>query len=303
MADAIRREEPLAPLPTHQRESDPDRVALGEQLFRDPLLSSDYSISCASCHPLDRAGADNLPRSKGVGGATGTINAPTVFNASLNFVQFWDGRATTLKEQVRGPVHNPVEMNSNWDEIVARLQRREDYRARFARAYPQGISGETIADAIARFEETLLTPNAPFDRYLRGEAGALNPEQIEGYNRFKNLGCASCHQGANIGGNLFQRFGVMGDYFASRGTSTPSDLGRFNVTGRMEDRHVFKVPSLRNVALTAPYFHDGSVTQLDEAVEIMARYQLGRELSAEDKRLLVAFLSTLTGEYRGEPLK
>ena len=303
MADAIRRAEPISPLPTAPRGADPLRAALGERLFHDPVLSVDYTISCASCHPLDRAGADGLPTSRGVGGALGTVNAPTVFNAGLNFAQFWDGRAATLEEQVAGPIHNPVEMGSNWSLVVERLNKGDDYRSLFAEVYPQGINAETIADALAAFERSLLTPGARFDQYLRGKTDALSADEIEGYARFKRLGCSSCHQGVNVGGNLFQRFGVMGDYFADKGMSTPADLGRFNVTGRQEDRYVFRVPSLRNVALTAPYFHDGSVEKLDDAVEIMARYQLGRTLSKEDRRLLVAFLHTLSGSFRGAPLK
>ncbi|WP_234421575.1 cytochrome-c peroxidase [Parazoarcus communis] len=303
MADAIRRAEPISPLPTAPRGADPLRAALGERLFHDPVLSVDYTISCASCHPLDRAGADGLPTSRGVGGALGTVNAPTVFNAGLNFAQFWDGRAATLEEQVAGPLHNPVEMGSNWSLVVERLNKSDDYRSLFAEVYPQGINAETIADALAAFERSLLTPGARFDQYLRGKTDALSADEIEGYARFKRLGCSSCHQGVNVGGNLFQRFGVMGDYFADKGMSTPADLGRFNVTGRQEDRYVFRVPSLRNVALTAPYFHDGSVEKLDDAVEIMARYQLGRTLSKEDRRLLVAFLHTLSGSFRGAPLK
>lgn len=303
MAEAIHRREPLAPLPTEAPVLNASRVALGEKLFNDGILSKDGTVSCASCHPLERAGADNLPRSRGVGGALGTINAPSVFNASLNFSQFWDGRAATLEDQVSGPIHNPVEMASSWGEIIDRLQRRDDYREAFRQAYPEGINANSIADAIATFEKSLLTPNAPFDRYLQGEVGALTTDEIEGYARFKEMGCASCHQGVNIGGNLYQRFGVMGDYFASRGDLQPSDRGRFNLTGLEEDRHVFKVPSLRNVALTAPYFHDGSVERLDDAVKIMAKYQLGRDLSDEDLRLIVAFLSSLTGTYRGVSLQ
>ncbi|THF63414.1 cytochrome-c peroxidase [Pseudothauera rhizosphaerae] len=304
MSDAVRRLEPISPLPRMAEAVDSGRAALGERLFHDPLLSHDRSISCASCHPLDRGGMDGLPRSRGVGDAEGVINTPTIFNTRFNFVQFWDGRAATLTEQVAGPIHNPVEMASNWDEVVARLSAHEDYRAAFARHYPgQRIAAETVADAIAHFERTLITPDSRFDRHLRGEADVLSADEREGYARFKNLGCASCHQGVNVGGNLFQRFGVVGDYFADRGEPTEADLGRYNVTGEETDRHVFKVPSLRNVALTAPYFHDAGAATLEEAVDIMARYQLGRTLTDEDRQLIVAFLHTLTGTWRGEPLK
>lgn len=275
------------------------KVALGKALFFDPRLSHDNTITCASCHDLTTAGHDPRRVSVGVGGATGSVNAPSVFNASLNFVQFWDGRAATLEEQASGPVHNPVEMASNWNEAIAKLAADADLSARFRRVYPDGWAPAAIVDAIATFERTLLTLNAPFDNYLRGNVGAIDGLALEGYRRFRELGCASCHQGANIGGNMYQRFGVMGDYFKDmsfRREVTKSDLGRYNVTGLEEDRYVFKVPSLRNVALTAPYFHDGSAATLDEAIVVMGRYQLGRELSAAEVRALVAFLKSLTGE-------
>ncbi|THF66285.1 cytochrome-c peroxidase [Pseudothauera nasutitermitis] len=303
ISDAIRREEPLSPLPRNAPNGDPERIALGERLFNERMLSRDGSISCASCHPLERGGADGLAHSPGVDNALGEINTPTVFNTVYNFAQFWDGRALTLEDQVAGPIHNPLEMDSNWDEVIARLNADAGYRASFARLYPRGITAETISDAIAAFERTLTTPDARFDQYLRGDHGILSPEEKQGYVLFKNLGCTSCHQGVNVGGNLFQRFGVMGDYFADRGSITRADLGRYNVTGEEHDRHVFKVPSLRNVALTAPYFHDGSVERLESAVEIMARYQLGRQLSNEDIQLVVAFLRTLTGTYQGQALQ
>jgi len=279
-----------------------DKVALGKRLFFDRRLSRDDTIACASCHRLDSGGSDRLLVSVGIEGRKGGINAPTVFNSSLNFVQFWDGRAASLEEQAAGPVHNPLEMDSNWAEVIAKLDRDDAYREAFGRLYKQGITGETIVDAIATFERTLLTPNAPVDRFLAGDQTALDPLERAGYQRFLDYGCASCHQGAGIGGNMFQRFGVMDDYLKER-ANRPSDLGRFNVTGLDQDRNVFKVPSLRNVAVTPPYFHDGSASSLDEAVIVMGRYQLGRELSADDVKALTAFLRALTGEWEGKRLQ
>ncbi len=296
------RSEPISPLPEPPLEPIA-KVALGDRLFHDPRLSSDGTVACAGCHDLGKGGTDRRARSLGVGGAVGSINAPTVFNAAFNFAQFWDGRAATLEAQVAGPLHDPAEMASNWTRVVASLQADPDYRRGFAAVYPDGITPDNVSDAIASFERTLVTPDAPFDRYLRGDREAIPPDAVEGYARFKSFGCTSCHQGVNVGGNLFQRFGAMGDYFADRGNVTRADLGRFNVTGREADRHVFKVPSLRNVAVTAPYFHDGSAQTLDEAVAVMGRYQLGREIEAEDRRLIVAFLRTLTGHYRGVPVQ
>lgn len=278
------------------------KVALGERLFREPRLSSDDSISCASCHRLEAGGVDHLKVSIGVGGAAGSINAPTVFNSAYQFAQFWDGRAATLEEQAAGPVHNPVEMASNWPQVITKLSADASYRDAFTALYPDGITAANIVDAIATFERTLVTPNARFDRYLRGDVTALSPIEREGWQRFRELGCTSCHQGMLLGGNMFQKFGVLRDYFSDRAT-TSADLGRYNVTRREEDRHVFKVPSLRNVALTAPYFHDASAADLAQAVTVMGRYQLGRELSPYDVELIVAFLQTLTGEWRGKPLQ
>lgn len=294
--------EALLPLPTTSLPYS-EKEQLGESLFFEKRLSRDNSLSCASCHDFARGGADRLPVSIGIEGKPGAINAPSVFNVGFNFVQFWDGRATRLEEQVAGPVHNPVEMGSTWSEVIAKLQEDASYRARFLKLYPEhGIEKETIADAIAAYERTLTTPNSRFDRYLRGDQTAMNDLELAGYRRFMDYGCASCHQGINIGGNLFQRFGVMRDYFAGR-EPNQADLGRFNVTGRAEDRHVFKVPSLRNVAVTPPYFHDASANTLKKAVIVMARYQLGRELSNNDILSIVAFLQTLTGEWQGQPLQ
>jgi cytochrome c peroxidase len=279
-----------------------EKARLGKRLFFETRLSRDDSISCASCHDLGRGGVDRQAGSIGIDGQLGPINAPTVFNASLNFVQFWDGRAASLEEQAAGPVHNPLEMASNWPAVIAKLQQDATYRSDFARLYPAGISGEAITDAIAAFERTLITPNSRFDRFLLGDGDALNELEQNGYRRFLDLGCASCHQGVGIGGNMFQRFGVMADYFYGR-PEKPADLGRFNVTGKEEDRHVFKVPGLRNVAMTAPYFHDASAQTLEEAVMIMGRYQLGRKLSNDDLQAIAAFLRTLTGEWQGKPLE
>lgn len=287
--------QPLPPVPKLPAA----RVALGERLFNEVRLSSDNSVACASCHDLTHGGADRRRVSLGVGGRTGSRNAPTVFNASLNFVQFWDGRAASLREQAAGPVHNPVEMASSWPEVLAKLAADDSYVKAFRAAYGGPASAEHIVDALASFEQTLLTPDSPLDRHLRGEPGALDERQRAGMQRFIDLGCASCHQGAGIGGNMFQRFGVMEPPPAG----AAQDAGRQAVTGREADRGVFKVPGLRNVALTAPYFHDASAATLDEAVRTMARVQLGRELEAEDVALLVAFLQSLTGQWQGRPLQ
>ena len=284
--------EPITPL-RRAEGLDPSKVALGRQLFHDPRLSADDSISCATCHPLERGGADGLPVSPGVGGALGNINTPSVLTAAHNFRQFWDGRAATLEEQAGGPITNPIEMASTWEQVLSKLRADGELAKRFAQAYPDGLTSESIRHALAEFERSLPAPSR-FDRWLLGDEGALGKDELAGYRLFKKHGCSGCHQGRNVGGNLFQRFGVMTAYAVN--AASKADLGRFNVTGRDEDRHVFKVPSLRNVARTAPYFHDASATYLEDAVRTMGRHQLGMELPDSDVTQIVAFLHTLDSE-------
>jgi len=293
--------EPILPIPLSV-DIDADKAALGKQLFHDPRLSHNDTLACASCHNLAVNGADQQRVSLGVEGRPGNINTPTVFNSSNNFALFWDGRAATLEEQIDGPVHNVNEMASGWPEIIKKLNRDEQFKQDFKHSYPDGLTVANIKDAIAEFERGLTTPNARFDRYLRGDQTAINEQELHGYQLFKNYGCIACHQGMNVGGNMYQKLGVMRDYFKDRGHITQVDYGRFNVTGNEQDRHYFRVASLRNVALTAPYFHDGSAKTLEQAIKVMAKYQLGRTIPPEDIRDIVAFLKTLTGEYRGAPL-
>ena len=293
---------PITPLPMSMQ-MNTKKVALGSRLFHEPKLSADGSISCASCHDLARGGVDRQPRSRGIGGREGNINAPTVFNSGFNFRQFWDGRAEALEDQVDGPLQHPAEMGATWPQALAFLNADATYRKEFAALFPDGVSAANVRDAIATFERSLATPNSRFDRFLRGDAKALGETERAGYKLFKQIGCTSCHQGVNIGGNSYQRLGVMEDYFTVRGKITGADLGRFNITRREEDRYLFKVPSLRNVALTAPYLHDGSAKSLHDVVAIMARYQLALTLDAADIDRIVAFLHSLTGEYQGRPLE
>jgi cytochrome c peroxidase len=282
---------------------DSRKVALGGRLFNDPRLSGDGSISCAHCHSLDTGGVDRLPRSRGAGGKEGGINAPTVFNSGFNFRQFWDGRAETLEDQVDGPLQNPIEMAGTWPKALAAIAEDPQYAAVFKAIYRDGIQPRNVKDAIATFERSLITPNSRFDRFLRGDQTALSEEEQAGYDLFKQIGCTSCHQGLNIGGNMYQKLGIMEDYFAVRGHITEVDLGRFNITKREQDRYFFKVPTLRNVAQTPPYLHDGSAATLEDVVQVMARYQLGKKLKAVEVARIVAFLRTLTGEYAGKVLE
>lgn len=289
-------EEPIFPLPPAPQAAGP-KFELGQALFHETKLSRDNTVSCATCHDLQKGGVDGLRVSKGIGGHSGAINAPTVFNSALNFRQFWNGRAKNLEEQVEGPIHNPDEMGSTWDDVVAKLKADERYRSLFKDAYGEAPSERRVKDAIAEFERSLVTPNSRFDRYLRGEKNVLTAQELRGYDKFKSYGCIACHQGVNVGGNMYQTMGVMGDYFKDRNTPiTDADLGRFTVTGKPADRHVFRVPSLRNIELTAPYFHDGSAKTLPQAIDTMARYQLGLKLNKTDNDAIAAFLKSLTGE-------
>ena len=300
-AGAAPLDEPLKPLPPAPQQN-PLRVELGRQLFNEPRLSVNNTLSCASCHRLESGGADTRAFSIGFAGQPVTINTPSVFNATLNFRQFWNGRADTLESQIHEVVKSPSEMGSNWEHVVQVLAADPGYRSAFGNAYPDGVTMNNVQNALATYERTLLSSNSRFDQYLLGDTDILTTEEKYGYQRFKEYGCIACHQGVNIGGNMFQKFGVMGDYFKVRGNPTEADLGRYLVTQDEEDRNVFKVPSLRNVAVTAPYFHDGSANTLEEAVDVMFTFQLGRIPSAEDKTLIVKFLKTLTGEWGGKPL-
>jgi len=289
-------DEPIKPLPV-KLELDGRKVALGKRLFHDKRLSKDNSLACAGCHELTTGGVDGRQFAVGVGGQVGPINAPTVLNSGFNFRQFWNGRAESLEEQAEGPVHNPKEMGSNWKEVVAKLGKDTPLVDQFRAIYGDGLHPRNIQDAIATFERSLVTQSR-FDQYLRGDFKAINEDEEKGYELFKNYGCVACHQGVNVGGNMYQTFGVLGNYFQDRGNITDADLGRYNVTKRAQDRFVFKVPSLRNVELTAPYFHDGSAKTLNDAVDVMFRYQLGRTAPDADKALIIAFLKSLTGEVK-----
>ena len=288
-------EEPIKPIP-ETVDVNPRKVALGRALFHDPILSKDDTVACVSCHELASGGDDGLRVSIGIEDREGPINAPTVFNAAFNFRQFWDGRARDLEAQIDGPVQNPVEMGNLWPEVVAKLYQDSAYPAEFNAIYPDGIKRKNIKNAIAEFMKSLITPHSRFDRWLKGDDDVLTPLEKEGYALFKDYGCVSCHQGANVGGNMFQVFGVLNDYFKRRGDITDADLGLYNVTGNEEDRHSFKVPSLRMAAHTAPYLHDGSAETLRDAVDAMFEFQLGREAPDEDKDAIVAFIKTLAGE-------
>jgi cytochrome c peroxidase len=292
--------EPITPVPSDIA-VDAEKVRLGEMLFQDVRLSRGDVLACASCHVLAEGGDDNRARSAGSDGEPLNFNAPTVFNAALNFRLNWRGNFRTLEKQNEAVLLEPDLMNTTWEELLAKLRADEAYQEAFAAVYGSDPAPAHVLDALATFQRSLTTPNARFDRYLRGERDAITPDEERGYQLFQDYGCVACHQGVNVGGNLFQRFGIFHDPFSQLPIRT-ADLGRFTITGQSDDRFVFRVPSLRNVAVTAPYFHDGRAQSLEQAVREMARNQLGRVLTEQEVRQIAGFLRTLTGEYRGRPL-
>lgn len=289
--------EPIRPIDEYLP-VDKAKVALGEALFHDVRLSVDNTISCASCHDLTTAGVDNKQYSLGVNDQMGGVNAPTVYNAVYNFVQFWDGRAQTLAAQAAGPPLNPVEMAStSFDEIIAKLKKDRKFVKAFNAVYPDGLTEANITQAIEEFERTLITPNARFDKWLRGDSEAITADELKGYELFKQYDCATCHVGQNLGGLSYELMGLRRHYFTERGLEmTIEDNGRYKETQDERDRHRFKVPGLRNIELTWPYFHDGTRQTLEDAVRDMGIYQSDVDLSDEQVALITAFLKTLTGE-------
>ncbi|MFH1811139.1 MAG: cytochrome c peroxidase [Pseudomonadota bacterium] len=281
---------------------DATKAALGDRLYHDKRLSGDETVSCASCHDLAKGGTDQLATSTGIREQKGPINAPTVFNAGFQVLQFWDGRAKDLQEQAAGPVENPLEMGATWDEVIAKLGQDEALVTEFTAAYPDGLSKANVTHAIAEFEKTLVTPNSKFDKYLRGDQAALDDAEKKGHQVFADRGCTNCHVGSLLGGASFELMGLWKDYFKVRGNVNDADNGRFSVTKKDSDLHRFKVPTLRNVALTQPYFHDGSKATLEEAVRDMGTYQLEQPLRDDEVTALVAFLKAQTGELNGKPL-
>ena len=287
----VPRSEPITPIEP-ARITRPALVELGKKLYFDPRLSKSGFISCNSCHNLSMGGSDNLATSIGHNWQKGPINAPTVLNSAMNVAQFWDGRAATLKAQAGGPIANPGEMAFTHELAVEVLSTIPGYVAEFQQAFgTPAIDIDRVTGAIAAFEETLVTPNSRFDKWLRGDKRALSLEEERGYDLFKASGCTACHNGPAAGGASFRKMGVVEPYR----TSSPAE-GRVAVTGKDADRFNFKVPTLRNVELTYPYFHGGAADTLAESVEVMGRIQLGRRYTPAETASIVAFLKTLTGD-------
>jgi cytochrome c peroxidase len=289
--------EPITPIvaPAHLNK---EKIALGKALFFDERLSKNNEISCASCHQLTTNGADDKAPSDGVEGQKTTAKTPTVYNAVFNIRQTWSGARIDLFDQVDAPITNPKEHGTTWAKVIAKLSADKELAAKFKRVYHSPISQQNIQHAIAEFEQSLVTTNAPFDRWLQGDQNAIDRKTKQGYRLFKSYGCISCHQGRNVGGNMFSKIGHFGDYFQDRGGEiTETDLGRYMVTKNPYDKHVFKVPSLRLSSLQTHFFHDGSQNDLSDAIRVMAKYQLGRSIPEQDIQSIRAFLASLVGHH------
>ena len=281
--------EPISPIP-QSVSYNAKKAALGKELFFETALSKDHSVACITCHNIYDGGADKRIVSTGYAGRKGNIQSPTVLNAVFNFRQFWNGRAKDLYEQAKGPLQNPVEHNMTPQMIVQRISANPHYLQAFKSLYKKGVSYKNVIDAIVEFEKTLVTPNSKFDLFLQGKS-KLTPKEKRGYTLFKRYGCISCHNGINIGGNSFAKIGIFFSYPYKK--EYPD---RYALTRDPFDKNVFKVPTLRNIALTAPYFHDGSRKTLKEAIQAMAHYNLGQEMPKEDVASIASFLKTLTGK-------
>lgn len=288
---SLNSRELIKPIPK-KLEYNEKKALLGKKLYFETRLSSDGTVSCEKCHNLywNFTGTDGQTTATGVKDRKGTLNSPTVLNAIFNFRQFHDGRVKNLYDQVIHPLTNPLEMDSTPDIAVKRLKNDPDYQKEFAKFYKDGITMDNITDAIVEFQKTLITPDSSFDRYLNGDEYAISDKAKKGYENFKSLGCISCHNGINIGGNLFQKLGVFKEVQGLK------NLGRYNITKKEKDKYFFKVPSLRNISKTAPYFHSGEQKSLKAVISIMGHYQLGRDITNEELESIYLFLLTLDGK-------
>jgi cytochrome c peroxidase len=286
----------------------PSKVELGKMLYFDPRLSIDGTVSCNSCHNVMSDGGDGRPVGVGVRGQRGGRGSPTVWNSAFNSVQFWDGRAASLEDQAKGPLTNPIEMGMpNHDEVIKRLNKIPGYITAFKKAFPkdkEAVNIDNLAKAIATYERTLVTPNSPFDKYVKGNKKALTAQQVRGLKLVEEIGCTSCHTGDNFNGDglkmgegNYQPFPQIPGSIYDKQYDLVSDKGRYEVTKKDDDKNLWRVPTWRNVALTAPYFHNGKVKTLDEAVRVMGKTQLGMDLSGPQVDDIVAFLNALTGEF------
>ncbi|NOZ54800.1 MAG: cytochrome B6 [Gammaproteobacteria bacterium] len=297
----ITSNEPIKPIPNNSNVN-ADKVALGQRLFEDKNLSSDGSKACRSCHHLDKGGADGEQFSPSIDGGYRVRNTPSIYNVSLLALYGWYGLPGNLENIAETIIRSKKGLATEWSAVIKTLNKDQEYLKLFDVAYSDGIKPDNIKNAIAEYMRSLTTPNSRFDQYLRGNLQAISAAEKEGYRLFKQYGCTSCHQGVAVGGNMVAPFNLFKNYLNQDVTQQQLELGRINNTKDESDKYVFRVPSLRNVALTSPYFHDGSATRLETAVDIMGRYMLGRVIPTNDRKLIVRFLHTLTGNYQGQPL-
>ena len=293
--------EPVLPIPLHVN-VDHRKVSLGLRLFEDKKLSKDGTMACRSCHLLDKGGADGEVLSPSIDGKFRSTNTPSIFNLEFFTLYGWMGMPKTLPGLSEAIIKSKKGLANDWANILPYLEGDADYTHQFTAIYADGISANNVKDAMAEYMRSLITPNSRFDRFLRGEELVLTKEEYGGYELFKSYGCASCHQGELLGGNMFASNNIFREHFVKKGKEVKLDIGRYTKTKDENDRYVFRVPSLRNIALTPPYFHDGSAETLEEAVDLMGKYMLGRKIPDEHQALIVKFLHTLTGELAGEPL-
>ena len=293
--------EPIKPIPL-TIDVDPQRVELGRRVFEDKRLSSDGSMACRSCHYMDKGGTDREQFSKAIDDGFRKRNTPTIYNVGLYGLYGWYGMSTSLESVAETIIKSKKGLATNWPALISTLVQDPDYVRLFNASYPDGIQPKNVKNALAEYMRSLNTPNSRFDRFLRGDETSLNEQEKEGYNLFKAYGCTSCHQGIAVGGNMVAPFNIFRNYLEKEKTIDQIEFGRFNTTKDERDKYVFRVPSLRNVELTAPYFHDGSTTRLESAVDVMGRYMLGRVIPVEHRKKISSFLKTLTGEYQGQPL-
>ena len=279
----------ITPIPLHV-DYDEKKARLGKRLFFDTILSKDNTISCASCHNLPGSGANSTAYSFGVNATEGIVNSPTVLNSSFNFSQFWNGRAKDLKDQALGPIQNPIEMAENIPNIMKKLK-KSTYKKDFLEIYKNGVTENNLAEVLAEFQKALFTPNSKFDKFLRGDKDAIDEQEKRGYTLFEDFGCISCHNGRNVGGNSYHKIGLFSPYKQNK-----PFLGRYAVTKRQRDKGMVKIPSLRNIELTAPYFHDGGAKSLKEAISTMLKLQIGISANKKDIDDIESFLKTLTGQ-------
>ena len=289
--DVLSSKELITPIPDKITDVDPQKAELGKRLFFDPILSKDGTIACVSCHIISAGGDDDRKVSIGINGSKGLINSPTVLNSRYNFVQFWNGRAKDLKEQAQGPITSPMEMGNSFENLIKTLN-KTSYKKEFKKIYKEGITKNSIVDAIAEYEKTLVTPDSRFDLFLKGKKDSLNDEEKRGYLLFKSKGCIACHNGINLGSNMYA--------YSVSNSQKSEDLGRYSVTKNELDKYLFKVPTLRNIELTAPYLHDGRFETLESVVKFMAHFQAGKIISEEEIDAIVSFLKTLTGKIPNE---